>query len=493
MKTTKLKRITIVGGGTSAWLTAAFFNHNTSVGTEIVVIDKEDGTPIGVGEATILSFKNFMDDCGIRIHEWFDEIEATFKSGILFTDWHKEGEDIWHPFCFPEFDFLQTNLVNQWTKHQNYDYKTHVTALYEASILDNSVDPDNLGVYAFHIDCGKLVKFLQKRLLESGKVTLIKKEVVKVNYDNNFLDSLVLSDGSIVTSSLFIDCTGFKRIISPKSEPNVLRDRLFCDTAVAGHIPYNDIHKERTPYVTCEAVEHGWIWNIPVRTRIGSGLVFNRTITDPEEAKDYFVQHWDYRLNRDSLKLIDWTPYYHDKMWQGNVVAIGLSAGFIEPLESTGVALICAGIWNLAERLKTDFFNDVDSLIFNATMKSFFENSVDFVNMHYWNTQRGGRFWEWVKQTYKSTHILEHYKQDLIEDSLTVPRKGKEIFSGDNWVVWLCQLGFDISKKMDGVSDQQAKEMLVDFYKNETEKRKTLIHHSEFLEKFSKLINDNKW
>jgi len=89
MKNTKVKKIVIVGGGTSAWLTAAYFNHNTSIETEIVVIDKEDGVPIGVGEATILSFKNFMDDCGIGINEWFDRIDATFKTGIVFTNWLK--------------------------------------------------------------------------------------------------------------------------------------------------------------------------------------------------------------------------------------------------------------------------------------------------------------------------------------------------------------------------------------------------------------------
>jgi tryptophan halogenase len=489
MKNTKVKKIVIVGGGTSAWLTAAYFNHNTSIETEIVVIDKEDGVPIGVGEATILSFKNFMDDCGIGINEWFDRIDATFKTGIVFTNWHKEGEDIWHPFCFPEFEMFNTSLMNQWTKHQNYDFKTYASAIYEASILDNKVDPNNLGAYAFHIDCGKLVKFLQEKLTQRGKITLIKNEVVKVNFDEqNKVEDLILSDGTVVQSSIFVDCTGFKRVISPKSEPYNLRDRLFCDTAVAGHVPYLDIDKERTPYVTCEAVDHGWIWNIPVRNRIGSGLVFNRTITDPEEAKDYFVNHWNQRLDKESLKLIDWTPYYHEKMWQGNVVSIGLSAGFIEPLESTGVALICSGIWNLANRLEAGFFNDIDCNIFNFTMKSFFENSINFVNMHYWNTQRGGVFWEWVKNTYRTTDTLEYFIEDLKSNPHTLPKKGKEIFSGENWSTWLCQLGFEVSNKNDGISDDQAKEMLEDFYKTETEKRETLIHHTQFLDQFSDML-----
>jgi tryptophan halogenase len=489
MTITKINKITIVGGGTSAWLTAAYFNHNAAPGTEIVIIDKENGSPIGVGEATILSFKNFMDDCGIGVNEWFDVVDATFKSGILFTNWHKEGEDIWHPFCFPYFDLFQTTLMNQWTKHQQYDFKDYVTALYPSSVFDNTVDPNNLGVYAFHIDCGKLVKFLQERLISGSKVSLIKSEVVDVNFDGDHLKNVVLADGTIVSSSLFIDCTGFKRIISPKSEPYNLRDRLFCDTAVAGHIPYNNIDDERKPYVTCEAVEHGWIWNIPVRNRIGSGLVFNRSVTDPEEAKDYFISHWDNRLERESLKLIDWTPYYHEHMWKGNVASIGLSAGFIEPLESTGVALICSGIWKLGDSVKTGFFNEIDCSIFNSQMKAFFEDSIDFVNMHYWNTQRSGRFWNWVKETYKTTERLESYVDHLKTNPYTLPTQGQgKIFSGENWSTWLCQLGFEICRKNDGLGDEQSEQMLIDFNKNEVEKRKTLIHHSKFLEQFSNML-----
>jgi tryptophan halogenase len=489
MTITKINKITIVGGGTSAWLTAAYFNHNAPPGIEIVIIDKENGSPIGVGEATILSFKNFMDDCGIGINEWFDVVDATFKSGILFTNWHKEGEDIWHPFCFPYLGIFQTSMMNQWTKHQHYDFKTYASALYEASVFDNNVDPDNLGAYAFHIDCGKLVKFLQERLISGSKVSLIKSEVVDVNFNGDYLENIVLADGTVVSSSLFIDCTGFKRIISPKLEPYNLRDRLFCDTAVAGHIPYNNIDDERKPYVTCEAVEHGWIWNIPVRNRIGSGLVFNRSVTDPEEAKDYFISHWDNRLERDSLKLIDWTPYYHEHMWKGNVTSIGLSAGFIEPLESTGVALICAGIWELGKPIKTGFFSDTDCSIFNTQMKVFFEDSIDFVNLHYWNTQRSGRFWDWVKETYKTTERLESYVDHLKTNPYTLPTQGQgKIFSGENWSTWLCQLGFEICRKEDGISNKHSEELIMEFYKNEVEKRKTLIHHSKFIEQFSNML-----
>lgn len=488
MKSNRIEKITIVGGGTSAWLTAAYLSKNAPLGVDIVVIDKKDGNPVGVGEATTISFKDIMDDSGIPINEWFNEIDATLKSGILFTNWNKDGEDIWHPFYFPHVKPLNAELQDLWTKHQHYDYKTYATELYESSVFDNSVDPDNLDVYAFHIDCGKLVKFLQKKLLSRKNVTLIKKEVVDVKFDNDNVENITLEDGTVITSSLFIDCTGFKRVISPKSEPLNLRDRLFCDTAIAGHIPYNDVDKERNPYVICDAVDHGWIWNIPVRSRIGSGLVFNRSVTDIEEAKDYYVKYWNNRVDRESLKVIDWTPYYHENMWQGNVISIGLSAGFIEPLESTGITLICAGIWQLANPIRTGFFTDVDPSMFNSSMKYYFEDSVDFVNMHYWNTQRDGKFWEWVKDNYQETSRLLSFVDDLKMNEYTLPNKGMGIFTGHNWSVWLCQLGFEVCKKRDEVDDDQSEEVLKQFYFEKNEKRKTLPHHSKFLNEFSQSL-----
>lgn len=479
-----IRRIVIVGGGTSAWLTAAYFANHYQHRVEVMVIDKEDGETVGVGEATILSFKGFMDDCGFKIQEWFDKIDATFKGGILFSNWNKEGEDIWHPFGFPDYQQFEITLLGCWSKNQDLNFKTHASALYSFS-LENKVDPENLGVYAFHIDCGKLVKFLKEKIID--KITFINSEVVEIkNLDDGGIDSLVLKNGNVIHSDLFIDCTGFKRIISPKSEPIILTDRLFCDTAVAGHIPYIDRDEELHPYVICDAVEHGWIWNIPISSRIGSGLVFNRSITDPEEAKDFFVKYWDNRVNRESLRVIDWTPYYHEEMWQSNVVSIGLSAGFIEPLESTGVALICAGIWQLAKRLTPGGYGIKEIAVFNAEMFAFFENAVDFVNMHYYNSNRGGKFWEWVKKNHEISDTQKFYEYLLDKDQYKMPQGGNEMFSGENWTVWLSQLGSKISPKKDGISDNQSRQMVLDFYKNEMEKRTKLVHHSDFIEQFKK-------
>lgn len=478
-----LRRIVIVGGGTSAWMTAAFLLNNIDKTCEIVVIDKENGATVGVGEATILSFKPFMEQCGFPIESWFNEIDATFKSGILFSNWQKDGEDIWHPFLVPSFPHFDVNMLDIWSNFKELDFKRYSTGLYYPSI-DNKVDPTNLRSYAYHIDCAKLVKFIQKQIL--SKITFVQSEVVEIVRGNkDKIEYLILADDQKIESDLFVDCTGFKRLIGTKPDTVNLRDRLFCDTAVAGHIPYNDIESELKPYVTCDAVEHGWIWNIPVQTRIGSGLVFNRSITDPEEAKDYFVKYWDNRVSRDSLKIIDWTPYYHNNFWEENIVCIGLSAGFIEPLESTGVGLICAGAMALGYALKGQSYDKFDIELYNSQLKCFFENAVDFVNMHYSRSQRTGKFWEWVKTVHIMSETQKYYEYEIENNPYSFPKNGNYMFLGENWTVWLCQLlnrDNIVSKKV----MKYSKNIILDFYKNELEKHKNSVLHSEYVKNYLK-------
>ena len=182
------KRITIVGGGTSAWMTAALLLNNITKDTTISLIDKTDGgNPVGVGEATILSFKAFMDDCGFPLREWFSEVTATFKGGILFENWKGEGEDIWHPFAFPNLDSLgifpgsDITIHELWSQHQEHftNKKTDCEIHYNAAVRDNKIDPDNLKIYAQHIDASLLVKYIKGKI--SDRINFIEADVMSVN------------------------------------------------------------------------------------------------------------------------------------------------------------------------------------------------------------------------------------------------------------------------------------------------------------------------
>lgn len=486
----KVQSITIIGGGTSAWLAAAYISNNLPF-IEITVVDKEVGTPIGVGEATILSFKPFMEECGFNIEDWIVPLDAGYKSGIEFTNWREPGNDIWHPFYKGNRKITKTNLSvwDVWSNSQHFDFKTYALGFYGSSIKHNTVDTNNLETFAFHIDCGKLVSFLQEKLKNKFKV--IRSEVVNiVRHNDDVINYLELKNGDKISSDLYVDCTGFNNILRATKERVDLQGRLFVNTAVVCQVPYRNRHDEFKPYAICDAVDHGWIWKIGVSSRIGSGMVFNRNITNIDEAKDYFVNYWDGRIALDNVRVLNWDPYYLTDQWRGNIVNIGLSAGFIEPLESTGIGLITAGITQLSNAIAERYVCKEDITYFNTTMNTVFEDCVDFVSMHYANNLRDSKFWQYVRETFKPSDRMLHYLEDLSDPNISVPSKGKYnyMFGGSNWSLMLQQLGYPIVPRNLSISADSAAELLImNYIEHEKNRHVWSRHHSTEVDRIKEL------
>lgn len=480
----KVDSVIIVGGGTSGWLTAAYLCNNHP-DVEITVVDKEVGTPVGVGEGTLLQIGPFLSECGFEFSEWFPAVDATYKSAILFANWQGKGKDVWHPFYKGNRVIdPQTKLYDLWSQAQELDFKKIAMAYYDSSVLHNSVDANNLKHYGYHIDCSKLVEFIQQKL--KNKIKLIKSDVVDILYNDESISSLKLKNSETVSADLFVDCTGFKGLLKRSNKRINLEGRLFCNTAIAAHIPYKDRDSELHPYVISEAVDHGWIWNIPVSSRIGSGLVFNRNITDVEEAKEYFVNYWDHRISKENCKVIDWTPFYNEDMWYDNIVSIGLSAGFIEPLESTGIALITSGVTQLSNAIRTQYYTTDDVDFFNLQMKIMFEDCVDFVSMHYANNERDTKFWSYVNSIWTPSAKMSHYLNKLANPSAEIPNAGKfhSVFDGVNWAVWLIQMGFPVASRKTNFSKHEAENILTDNYlKNEKHRHVWSRHHASEIDR----------
>jgi flavin-dependent dehydrogenase len=455
-----VNNITIVGGGTSGWLTAAYLLKNTVC--NITVVDKEVGTPVGVGEGTLLGFKHFLTECGFKQEEWFDAIDATYKAGILFPQFNGDKNLVWHPFILNmDYSKYDANVYEALTYIEQE--KINELMMFFNISLENKIDLNNLNsAYAMHIDCSKLVIWLQEKIL--SRITLIKSEVVAINRTDNIINHLTLKNGDTINSDLFVDCTGFNQVLQHSPQRTDLTNRLFCDTAVAGHVPYIDAEVECMPYVECPAVDHGWIWKIPVRSRTGTGLVFNRSITSIDEAKQYLCKHWNDRITPDDLKVIDWTPYYNKNMWDGNVVAIGLSGGFIEPLESTGIGSITNAIIYLTHSINTGYYNECDIEIFNSTMSALYEDAIDFVNMHYIYTDKNTPFWNHVKENIIPSETYLYYK-NIIEAGTSINYNGKGyLFGGANWICWLLQFEKNIRKNKN-IDDDIANEILSNWSK----------------------------
>jgi len=455
-----VKRIVIVGGGTAGWITASWFARRWSKRLDVVVIDKTQPERVGVGEATLLSFPEVMRQMNYEPKQWMNEIDATYKAGILFPGWGKKENVIWHPFGFGILgdgdnpNIPRVPLYDVWSNYQDqYDIKD-ISGLYK-SAMKNNIEPDYIrDTYAYQIDCGKLVQFLQKNTIPFLK-EYIQSDVVEVYKDGisdditkSNIKKLVLDDGSEITGDLFIDCTGWKQMLI--GENNVdLSDRLFIDTAFAAKVEYENKSQEMHPYTDCAALEHGWRWRIPTRSRIGTGYCFNRSITDPDVVADAFVKHWNNRIKKEDLRMLDWKPQYVKKFWEGNVVPIGLSAGFIEPLESTGLALMIRGCEFLEECMVDCFYNPYETGIYDIRMKCAFESAVDYVNMHYSYCEREGKFWDYVRLSHEKSG-MQKYMEDQINDPHLITfqqHRSSSFFGGSNWHVWLLQLMPEIVKK----------------------------------------------
>ena len=480
--------ITIVGGGTAAWFTAAYYSE-IMPNVSISLVDKEHGAPVGVGEGTLLFFDKFLQRCGFETKDWFNEVDAVFKAGILFPRFGGKDNLVWHPF------YLDTEYANQhgvpssmyeaWTHHQDTYPFNELSARFNES-LHNNVDTSNIQTYAMHIDAAKLVLWLQKQL--ASKINIIKSEVTDITRDkNNNVTTLKCINGTELTSDFYIDCTGFNQLLQNDPDRVDLSDRLFVNTAVAGHVPYIDKDAECTPYVTSDAVDHGWIWSIPVQSRIGSGLVFNRDITDIDTAKDYFCKYWNNRIKPGDLKVINWAPYYNKNMWSNNVVAIGLSAGFIEPLESTGLATITKQIYESAQVIQTGYYTKYDIALYNQIQTAIFEDTADYVSMHYAYTDYNTDFWKYVKNNYTHSDRYKFYV-DAVKQGKPLPRNGRGwFFGGTNWLCWIFQIETDI-KPTQHINSNQALQIIDKWIS--TSQNNPCITHLDAVKDFEFLLNN---
>ena len=444
----RVKKLVIVGGGTAGWIAASWFSRRWSNKLDVTIIDKSAPERVGVGEATLLSFPQVMQNMGYRVEEWFTPIDATYKAGILFPGWGKEDNTIWHPFGFVSIGEENVPMYDIWSNYQDqYDIKD-LSPLYRSG-RNNCIEIDCVkDTYAYQIDCGKLVRFLQNRVIPT--VEYIQSDVTKVVRDGDDIEKLLLEDGSEVTGDLYIDCTGWKQLLIGSDNNIDYSDRLFIDSALAGRVNYLDKDTEQHPYTDCQALEHGWRWRIPTKSRIGTGYCFNRSITDPDVVADAFVKHWDNRISKDELKLLDWKPQRVKDFWKGNVVSIGLSSGFIEPLESTGLALMIRGCEYLEECMYECAYTDYEPDVYNIRMRCNFESAVDYINMHYAYSKRQGKFWDYVRTNWKKSGMQQYMEEEINDPTVRTVQSDRtsSFFGGSNWHAWLVQImDTPISKK----------------------------------------------
>lgn len=417
-----LSKIVVVGGGSAGWMTAAmlikFFPN-----WDISVIESPDVPTVGVGESTLLGIKNYCNFLEIDERDFMSYTDASYKMSIKFTDFYEKDSGGFHyPFGEAWFDDTKQELEDWFFKRALYPgirneefarYYYPNAALYE----QNKFSDNRHGKFgrfdpkyhvAYHFDATKFGAWLRDRYCIPRGVKHIPSTVTEVVTSNTGVDYLILNSGENITSDLFIDCTGWRSILlgnALKEEFISYNDILPNNRAWATRLPYKDKEKELEPFTNCTALGNGWVWNIPVWSRLGTGYVYSDKFISPEDAKEEFKQHLmsdkmicpRSREEVDSLEFKD-IPMrvgIHKRTFVKNVVAIGLSAGFIEPLESNGLFSVHVFLEKLVKILLSGSVNQYDIDVYNTATRHVFQNFTEFVALHYAFSKRNDtEYWK---------------------------------------------------------------------------------------------------
>ncbi len=405
-------RVLIVGGGSAGWITAAYLDANLNgVGgparskfAEITLIESDAIGRIGVGEATVPTIRRTLAQIGVAEQEFLRAADATFKHAIRFEDWAAPGHVYYHPFDRVNPTGFGTGGLMWLSSDRAAPFATTVSVqpfVAEAGLAPKTVqhkDYEGAITYAYHMDAEKFADYLRD-LCKSRGVTHVVDDVVQVDKTGpEHIAAVETKTGLRLEADLFIDCSGFARVLIGKALQVPFEsygDWLLCDRAVTLRVP-NALRpaSEIRPYTTSRALSAGWMWDIGLQERRGTGYVYSsQFISDDEAEAELRAQEGSHADELPARRL----RFQSGKVtapWTGNCVAIGLSAGFLEPLESTGLFLVEEGVGYLCEMFPRFGPMGSASTFYNEKMRTRYEECVDFINLHYvLSPRRDTPFW----------------------------------------------------------------------------------------------------
>ena len=404
--TQNVESVTIVGAGSAGWLTAlALDTYCPFLKTRIV--RPRDGATIGVGESTQPDFVELLRAARIDMRAFYEACDTTMKCGIFYTDWNEVGTHYWHPFSDISLGepFGPANLSATYTVAHHYQqmmmrrrgnhsrYYDSVHTSYQTCVRKKQVAPE--AATALHVDAHKITEFLEKHL---EQVEVLEADDLDVQVEEGRVARIVLDGSRTIESDLYVDCTGFARALHKQvATPDILPYEANVNRAAVAQVPYLEVEKEITPYTGAHAHEHGWMWAIPLRSRVGSGYVYHGDFCSSDQAETNFRAHWGEDRMRDvEVRHISFDSATLRNPWEKNVVAIGLSAGFIEPLEATGLNWTITSGQVLSQALATRYFDEDVSAQYNFNLLGYVHDVQDFVDAHYkLSARRDTDFWKY--------------------------------------------------------------------------------------------------
>ncbi len=491
---TPLKTITIVGGGTAGWMTAALLSRLFIRGYTIRLIESDEIGTIGVGEATIPAIRSYNGLAGIAEKEMVQATQATFKLGIEFVNWRAPGHSYIHGFGKIGQDLMWLHPHQLWLKAlasgqaKHFDHYSLNTLAARMNRF-SPPDPRNPGSpmadidYAYHFDASLFARFL-RRQAEGRNVERIEGRIVdvKLRPEDGFVDRVVLADGREVDGDLFVDCSGMRGLLIGEAMGVGYEDWnrwLLCDRAQA--VPCESV-SPLTPYTRSTAHGNGWQWRIPLQHRIGNGHVYASSHISDDEAASVLLANLDGKPLADP-RPVRFRPGKRHRAWEKNVVAIGLSAGFLEPLESTSIHLIQTGITKLVALFPGQGFNAADIAEYNRQHDFEFCDVRDFIIAHYKVTDREDTpFWAYLKHMDVPDSLVE--RLELFRSSGRFFMRAKaELFREESWVQVLLGQGLPMrhDPMVDMVPDDQALSFLRDIEEVIADCARAMPDHAAFI------------
>ncbi|WP_341938204.1 tryptophan halogenase family protein [Marinimicrobium sp. C2-29] len=496
----RVQRIVIVGGGSAGWLTAALLaaKHGAPSASpiQICLVESSDIPTVGVGEGTWPTMKNTLQQIGIAEKEFFTRCHATFKQGGKFVNWNRTENDFYyHPFNVP-LGYGRIDLAPYLDNVRDYaaesNFQHHVC---EAGLGPRSLSDDEFQGqcnYAYHLDAGAFADMLREHCVQKLGVDAIIGTVQRVDQDEaGYLSAIALEDGREIPGDLFVDCTGFASLLlgqtlGVKFKP--LKHILFNNRALAMQVPYTDPQHPIATHTIATGQPSGWTWDIGLTNRRGVGYVYSTDFATEEEAEQTLHDYIGPQAKDLNLKRINFESGHRECWWKKNCVAVGLSAGFVEPLEATALMLIELSGRFLADNLPPDrAVMQVMEKRFNQKMAYRWQRIVDFLKLHYMLTERPEPYWQANRE---NASIPDSLRDDLLVWSTRGPitedfDSAIELFPAASYQYVLYGMGFKPDFTTQAYlydKDRQAYQILARNRQLADQMLKTLPGHRDLIE-----------
>jgi len=430
----RISRIIIVGGGSAGWLTAGVIAAEHRVDPqaqqpfELVLIESPDVPTIGVGEGTWPSMRATLQRIGLSETDFIRECDASFKQGTYFRNWHTNSGDTYsHPFTVPT-GYADTNLAPHWlalTDAPKFaDAVTPQTALFADCLAPKQITtPEYAFVvnYGYHLDAGKFAELLRRHCVEQLSVKHVKANVSQVNAaENGDIQSVTTDSAGEIDGDLFIDCTGTRSLLLGEHFEIPIQSRqayLFNDTALAAQVPYTNEDQAIQSCTHSTAQTAGWIWDIGLPTRRGTGHVYSSAHISEDEATAQLLAYIRETAGEKAAddvapRKIRFEPGHRRKFWHRNCVAIGMSSGFIEPLEASALVMVELAAGMIAEQLPpTREIMDIVATRYNQKFLRHWNQIIEFLKLHYVLSARDdSSYWQ---ENHAATSIPDELSEKL--------------------------------------------------------------------------------